>query len=280
MSNPSDPYNRSSDPQQPQQNPPPQAPQPPQGPPGYGTPPPGYNAPPPGYGTPPGTGTPAYGAPGSGGPSTPGNPVYGTPPGYPGSPAYGAQPGYGTPQPGGYAGPPPGYGAPQAPGYGYPPAAPGPRPPYASWIQRVGGALIDGLLVGVLPAILYGIGFGVGIQSGTCVPDSSGYTVCTGGGISAIGLILIFLAAIVAIAGGLYLIYQVGTTGQTPGKRVVGIRLIGEADGQVIGFGMAFVRNLCHVLDGFCYIGYLWPLWDDKRQTFADKIMHTIVVQG
>ncbi len=60
---------------------------------------------------------------------------------------------------------------------------------------------------------------------------------------------------------------------------MVGIRLIRVADGQVVGFGMAFVRNLCHILDGFCYLGYLWPLSDDKRQTLADKIMNSIVVQ-
>ncbi len=27
-----------------------------------------------------------------------------------------------------------------------------------------------------------------------------------------------------------------------------------------------------------CYIGYLFPLWDQKRQTLADKIMHSVVV--
>ena len=25
-------------------------------------------------------------------------------------------------------------------------------------------------------------------------------------------------------------------------------------------------------------IGFLWPIWDSKRQTFADKIMNTVVV--
>ena len=29
----------------------------------------------------------------------------------------------------------------------------------------------------------------------------------------------------------------------------------------------------------FVYLGYLWPLWDDKRQTFADKILSTVVVE-
>jgi hypothetical protein len=34
---------------------------------------------------------------------------------------------------------------------------------------------------------------------------------------------------------------------------------------------------LAHIIDGaICYIGYLFPLWDAKRQTIADKIMTTV----
>ena len=33
------------------------------------------------------------------------------------------------------------------------------------------------------------------------------------------------------------------------------------------------------MLDGLAYVGYLWPLWDDERQTFADKILRTGVVR-
>jgi len=44
---------------------------------------------------------------------------------------------------------------------------------------------------------------------------------------------------------------------------------------------MAILRRLAHILDSAsCYIGYLWPLWDDKSQTFADKVCTTIVVQA
>jgi hypothetical protein len=40
---------------------------------------------------------------------------------------------------------------------------------------------------------------------------------------------------------------------------------------------MSVVRQLAHVIDtAICYIGYLFPLWDPKRQTIADKIMSTI----
>ena len=44
---------------------------------------------------------------------------------------------------------------------------------------------------------------------------------------------------------------------------------------------MNFVRIIAHFLDSLaCYIGWLWPLWDDKRQTFADKVCGSIVVNG
>jgi hypothetical protein len=42
---------------------------------------------------------------------------------------------------------------------------------------------------------------------------------------------------------------------------------------------MSFVRQLAHIVDGLvCNLGYLWPIWDPKKQTFADKIMGTLVI--
>ena len=70
-----------------------------------------------------------------------------------------------------------------------------------------------------------------------------------------------------------------GRTGQSLGKRVLHMRLLSERTGEPIGGGMAFARDICHILDSLaCYIGWLFPLWDAKRQTFADKIVSTVVV--
>jgi hypothetical protein len=42
---------------------------------------------------------------------------------------------------------------------------------------------------------------------------------------------------------------------------------------------MAFVRDLAHIVDSvICYVGFLFPLWDAKKQTLADKIVKTVVV--
>ena len=81
---------------------------------------------------------------------------------------------------------------------------------------------------------------------------------------------------------GAYLVdvFRQGRTGWSSGKQALGIRLVAEDSGEPMGAGMCFVRQVVHVVDALaCYLGYLWPLWDAKRQTFADKIMSTVVVQ-
>jgi RDD family/Bacterial protein of unknown function (DUF899) len=71
--------------------------------------------------------------------------------------------------------------------------------------------------------------------------------------------------------------YRQGTTGSSLGKSMLKFKVVSEKTGQPIGFGMSTVRQITHVVDGlFCYIGYLFPLWDAKRQTLADKIMNTV----
>jgi uncharacterized RDD family membrane protein YckC len=77
----------------------------------------------------------------------------------------------------------------------------------------------------------------------------------------------------------LYLGYLEGQTGQSPGKSVTGLKVVRQTDGQLIGAGMGVVRKIAHFLDGICFIGYLFPLWDPMRQTFADKILTTVVLR-
>jgi uncharacterized RDD family membrane protein YckC len=196
------------------------------------------------------------------------NQPYGAPP--PGSvpppQPYGAPPPGSMPPPQPYAAPPPAYGgAPQQFGappqqFGAPPPTYGGAPGYvpasyggaqlAHWGWRVLGYLIDLVIVAIPAAILGGV---------------------TGSRI---------VADLVGGIGGLALGYLNGAQGQTPGKRVVGIKVLRESDGQLIGGGMGIVRAIVHILDAIpCYIGFLWPLWDAKKQTFADKIVGTVVIK-
>jgi uncharacterized RDD family membrane protein YckC len=62
---------------------------------------------------------------------------------------------------------------------------------------------------------------------------------------------------------------------------VVGLRCERDIDGNLIGGGMGILRELAHLLDTFSLlIGWFFPLWDAKRQTFADKVCGTVVVRA
>jgi uncharacterized RDD family membrane protein YckC len=90
---------------------------------------------------------------------------------------------------------------------------------------------------------------------------------------------LVFLLWIVGLLGWLFMAWQVGETGQSPGMRVIGLKCVQNQTGQVLGFGMGVVRGLANIINSIiCYIGWLFPLWDSQRQTVADKIMSTYVV--
>lgn len=139
---------------------------------------------------------------------------------------------------------------------------------YASWIARVAASLVDTLLalaVGIIP---------LGIGAAMSGADDDG-TARTGALILLLGYLLMLGVSIWN-----YVVRQ-GKTGQTVGKKVLGIRLIKEATGAPVGAGPAFGRIFVHIIDQLpCYVGYLWPLWDSKKQTFTDKLLATVVVKA
>jgi uncharacterized RDD family membrane protein YckC len=123
---------------------------------------------------------------------------------------------------------------------------------YANWAQRVGAYLIDAVPAWILILI----------------------------GVITRSLVVYLLFALASLAWVIYNRWiQAGRTGQSLGKRTLGLRLISENTGEPIGAGMAFARDICHLVDSIiCYVGWLFPLWDAKRQTIADKILSTVVV--
>ena len=92
------------------------------------------------------------------------------------------------------------------------------------------------------------------------------------------------LQALVGVASFLYFYIYLGhldgTTGQTPGKAVMGTRLV-NASGDVIGSGSGIARKFAHIVDSLvCLLGWFLPLVDTNKQTIADKIMTTYVIEG
>ncbi|WP_327004071.1 RDD family protein [Dactylosporangium sp. NBC_01737] len=97
---------------------------------------------------------------------------------------------------------------------------------------------------------------------------------------SLIGDVVYYLSFAVGIAWLVYNRWILGGQGQSWGKKLLGLRLIKEETGQPIGAGMAFVRDIVHFVDAIiCFVGFLFPLWDAKRQTLSDKILGTVVTK-
>ncbi len=229
--------------------------------------------PPPGAAFPPPPSTPGP----SGGHEPPSGAHEAPPPPPPAAGAYPPPP----PPPGGGSYPPP---PPSAGGYAPPPPGPAirtlPTESYAPWLTRALAFVLD-----YIPyAVLVGIGSAIFFSTMTrsCVTDITQYDltqVCADQP-TAIGQLLQWAANLLGLA---YLVwdygYRQGTTGSSLGKSVMKIKVVSEVTGQPIGFGMSVVRQLAHFVDAIiCFIGFLFPLWDAKRQTLADKIMTTVVL--
>jgi uncharacterized RDD family membrane protein YckC len=238
-------------------------------PPSGGQPPYGQQPPPPGQ-----YGQPQYGQPQYG------QPQYGQqppPPGQYGQPQYG-QPQYGQPQ----------YGQPQYGGYpsvpmnpyamGAPVGPPGAVRPL-SMGNRVLAFIIDGVIIGVPFAILYGIGIAIFVSNSHTTCDENGFCTTTGGGGAAAVFLVIFL---LAVAVWIYFLYLVGTKGQTPGKKIMGVKIVDAQSGQPIGMGRAFLRYLVQAVSNIaCYAG-LWSAFLDsssgRYQGWHDKAVNSQVI--
>lgn len=183
---------------------------------------------------------------------------------------------YGAPNP---YGSPDQYGVPAPGGYGLPVHQ---APAYAAWIKRVAAYLIDQLLTSIvsLPASIGYVMYSIRAADSAEVDPTTGMTTITATP-TGLEIGLMVVGGLIGLAFTIWnVLIRQGKTGQTIGKSALGITLISEQSGHPIGAGMCFVRQLAHIFDSLvCYLGWLWPLWDAKRQTFADKIMNTVVVE-
>jgi uncharacterized RDD family membrane protein YckC len=136
----------------------------------------------------------------------------------------------------------------QQPAY-QPPAGDGPSGPRASFGRRLVAAIIDGILLGIVGLIFYAIS------------RTLGYVV----------QLLLTVA---------YLTYLEGSpSGQTVGKKAMGIRVIDFRTGGSIGYGRAFIRWIGRYVSAIaCLLGYFWMLWDKEKQTWHDKFANDVVV--
>jgi uncharacterized RDD family membrane protein YckC len=92
-------------------------------------------------------------------------------------------------------------------------------------------------------------------------------------------LIMIIYIVMIAIWSIGYFVCFWSAGGQTPGKMVLGIRVI-SADGEIISFWRALLRYFGYIISGIIiYLGFLWITWDKDKQGWHDKIAGTYVVR-
>ena len=126
------------------------------------------------------------------------------------------------------------------------------NPHYGGFWIRLVAAILDGFIIGI-PVSL--ISFGLLLVTGM---TSLGY--------------IIDLAAIV------FIVYMVGKKGGTPGKLILGLRIVNEQGGY-IGIPGAILRYIGKILSGIIFgIGFLMIGFTEKKQGLHDYIAKTVVV--
>ena len=126
-------------------------------------------------------------------------------------------------------------------------AASGPR---AGFWRRAGAALVDGVILVIPYLILVAV-----------VSQALAYAI--------------YLAYTIAYFTAL----EGSASGQTLGKRALGIRVIDFRTGGSIGPARAALRYVARILSALPFgLGYFWMLWDREKQTWHDKLSTNVVV--
>ena len=100
-------------------------------------------------------------------------------------------------------------------------------------------------------------------------------------------LLVIFppLGLVAYVAGALFLLlyfpYFWQKSGQTPGMKMLSIKVVRDRDGGPVTWGSALLRLLGYWVSGLVfYLGYIWIFIDKRKRGWHDLIAGTIVVEA
>ncbi len=115
-------------------------------------------------------------------------------------------------------------------------------------------------------------GLGMGAAGGGSEPGAL---------LSFVVVIFMILFGTGACAYAVWALVLFGSQGMTPGKRLLGIRVI-QDDGRIPPFFMMLVREwMAKWVSGLCFgMGFFWVLFDRDKQGWHDKLMSTYVVDA
>jgi uncharacterized RDD family membrane protein YckC len=138
-------------------------------------------------------------------------------------------------------------------------------PEYGGLVTRTLAFAIDVLIVDAV-AIVTGVVIGLGL-SALDLPGTVKTVFAVIGGVAAVAWSIAYFA------------YFWSARGQTPGDRVLGLRVLEEATGATLRFPRATLRVFALVLSAipFC-LGFVMILFDDRRRALHDRIVGSVVV--
>jgi uncharacterized RDD family membrane protein YckC len=142
----------------------------------------------------------------------------------------------------------------------------GSQPNYANFGTRFVASLIDGCVISFASFIIDVV---VGIAF-----------AAAGSSTTAQAIEKIITSSVYLLIFAVYYIFFIGSKGQTLGKMAMKIKVVKIGTTAVPGYTKAFLREVIgKFLSSFFLLGYLWMLWDSKKQTWHDKIAGTVVVK-
>ncbi len=88
-----------------------------------------------------------------------------------------------------------------------------------------------------------------------------------------------FVGVLVDIA--YYAYFESAPRGQTPGKQVMGVRVVDNGTGEPLDLSKAAMRAMVRVVSfAACFIGFVWALLNDENQTWHDVAADSAVVRS
>jgi uncharacterized RDD family membrane protein YckC len=153
---------------------------------------------------------------------------------------------------------------------------------HAPWLRRCAAFAVD--LLPIIAALALALATMWLTRIRECDTDTSALDLGAqcGSGISTAGTLAYGVAWLASVVFTLWnLGWRQGRTGASIGKSAWGLRVVGTETGEPVGLWWSLGRAAGHVLNAVPLgLGYLWPLWDRRHQTFADKLVATVCVSG
>lgn len=134
---------------------------------------------------------------------------------------------------------------------------------YVGFWPRLGAQIIDGLIVAIITYPILLLIYGTGYFTKTSFVAGPA------------DVVLNYLFPIFWTIG--FWIYRQAT----PGKMVVGAKIISARTGEKATTGQLIGRYFAYIISTLpLFLGFLWAAWDPKKQTWHDKLAGTYVVRS